>query len=941
MSDIHEFNYDKLRTWIRDARNNDLSWEAVKLANQLSLEMLQIELERRIVQDFWPRGLNVESWTALVQEEEKLENNRLTISLEDDKAMVATKDVENNIQVPLDANSAWVAYRRHLKNGGWAQDSIDEVESATYQVLKKLNKDIPDRQPTKGMVVGHVQSGKTANMAAVMAMAADWGWNMFIVLSGTIDNLRRQTEQRLLHDLNHPGNLFWNPIDHPSLKSHYGQRTPQLSFEKGSQRRYFTVCLKNAKRLEDLIKWMQEDKNKLQQMKIIIIDDEADQGGINTANFDSKERTKINKLIVNLVEGNKTNSVKFDAAPNVMNYIGYTATPYANFLNESSRESLYPRHFIRTLQPSKEYFGPKQIFGINGTEDCDGLDILREVKKDDLSAIKSLHAGESLGMPQCMTDSLAWFLCSVAAMRVQGYKKSISFLVHTSQKQNHHDNVADAIQQWLALPKKSIITICRKVWDIETKQFGLEKFKKQFSSYPTMDKIRNYPDFSELENEIAKLISKVDNILMDNDDVLTYHEGIHLCIDNCSKNNSDENAFIRLAYPDSTKPDYPSPAPAFIVVGGNTLSRGLTIEGLVSTFFLRTSTQADTLMQMGRWFGFRKGYELYPRIWMTNETQTKFKELAELEYELREDLKSFMHAGKDPSEFGPKVRAFPKGIKLKITAANRMKQAMAADLDYSGTNAQTVVFKNNFNELNHNIKIVELFLQSLGTGQISHSKRSLVWKDVSFDLIKNGLLYNRFKFHERASVFNQIEAFCNWYEAASEKTGFSNWNIIVSGTKSEQNDKLWELPGGRINKIGRSQKVQSTESDSINIGVLRAPNDLFEDFDKQVIQDEEIQRVLKAGAPRNSVIMETREKAGVALSPLLIIYRIDKDSEANVRTVPGEQPARKDLNAEADIIGMSMWIPGTKSNSIVKNLTVKIDPSDADDDYETGDGHED
>ena len=118
---------------------------------------------------------------------------------------------------------------------------------------------------------------------------------------------------------------------------------------------------------------------------------------------------------------------------------------------------------------------------------------------------------------------------------------------------------------------------------------------------------------------------------------LKYQTGLHLVIDNCSKNGvTSDTEHIRLSYPDPDTQPYPTPAPAFIVVGGSTLSRGLTIEGLVSTFFLRASCQADTLMQMGRWFGYRRNYELLPRIWMTSDTIDKFRFLSELEADLRE-----------------------------------------------------------------------------------------------------------------------------------------------------------------------------------------------------------------------------------------------------------------------------------------------------------------
>ncbi|MCQ5166545.1 hypothetical protein NE645_11105 [Roseburia hominis] len=158
--------------------------------------------------------------------------------------------------------------QKKILSSGFKEEVVDEMERATIKILKRLSNDTTEIRPVKGLVIGNVQSGKTANMAALMAMAADWGWNMFIVLSGTIENLRQQTQNRLLGDLNCLGNLNWNGLEHLSKKPMLGQRTQDLHFDKTSKQRYFTVCLKNPGRLKGLIQWLQSDANKQKQMKI-------------------------------------------------------------------------------------------------------------------------------------------------------------------------------------------------------------------------------------------------------------------------------------------------------------------------------------------------------------------------------------------------------------------------------------------------------------------------------------------------------------------------------------------------------------------------------------------------------------------------------------------------------------------------------------------------
>lgn len=940
MSDFNLPKYDRVRSWIRMALENEWTWESITYMKQNDIDGLMQELKSKITRDFWPEEITVDDWLQLVHSEKEAQKSKLELAFRNDSAFLTDKAAHNGVTVPNDPNSSWALYKKHLKNSGFNEDSVNEIESATLEILGRLTKG-PDGEPVKGLVVGHVQSGKTANMAALMAMAADWGWNMFIVLSGTIENLRKQTQNRLFNDLHRDGNIQWTGLEHLSLNSSLGQRVQDLNFTD-IHKRYFSVCLKNPKRLEHLIRWMQADLNKLRQMKVIVIDDESDQGGINTAKKEA-DRSRINKLIVNLVEGKNHKGNDISARPMAMNYIGYTATPYANFLNESLPESLYPRNFIRTLQPSNEYFGPKQIFGVEGTEDSDGLDILRTVDEADLNQMKQLHKKEVDDLPSAVIESLSWFLCAASAMRLNGYSKPISMLVHTSQLQQHHQSVAEAIGNWLetARNEERILTVCKEIWGRETNQFSLQAFESQFKSYPLP--VNDYPDFSEIKLGIIQLVSEISHIPMNEDKHLDYHEGIHLCIDNCSNNGvNDENMVVRLAYPDPVSPNKPKIAPVFIVVGGSTLSRGLTIEGLVSSFFLRASIQADSLMQMGRWFGYRRGYELYPRIWMTNSTQEKFRFLAELEHELRDDIKRYMVAGEDPSQYGPRIKNTPKATWLRITAPNKMKNVTAAEMDFSGTNVQTVVFSEEKEVLERNIKVTEKFLQSLGEGTTSRTDESIIWRKVPFKIIKEGLLLNQYQFHARASVFNQIEAFCEWYEKSAGEAGYQEWNILAAGVKKDNaNGSLWSVPGGEVGKVNRTRLAsQSNKFDkSVSIGVLRAPKDLYEDIPEGVIDPAELKRA------NNESIRKARAEAGLGTTPLMILYRINKDSKpSDSKTTKSKnsdevktRPPRVPLGVEEDIIGMSIWVPGVKSKSFIKTLTVKINKEDIDVEDEAGD----
>lgn len=307
----------------------------------------------------------------------------------------------------------------------------------------------------------------------------------------------------------------------------------------------------------------------------------------------------------------------------------------------------------------------------------------------------------------------------------------------------------------------------------------------------------------------------ISHIELDADGELSYHAGIHLCIDNCTNNGvTSDGMHVRLAYPDSS--NMPTPAPAFIVVGGATLSRGLTIEGLISTFFLRSVGQADTLMQMGRWFGYRKKYELLPRLWITDKTKQQFIFLAALDQELRDEIQRMDITGRSPADYGPKVKNSPKATFIRITAKNRMQAATEASMDYSGASNQTYLFDNNAAILGGNIRVTEEFIGKLGAAWVPENNRfsnDIVWRNVSFSVIRKYI--ERFNFCSRLKVFNDTKPLMDWIEKVTGEGKLGNWNVIVAGKKNATNG-VWTLPGGKtVNKINRSKKNNQNEADEI------------------------------------------------------------------------------------------------------------------------------
>ncbi|RFZ76004.1 endonuclease [Lacrimispora amygdalina] len=931
--------YDQHRGWIMNARTRNMSWDLIMFAARGDDVGLKDFLMQQTKLNFW-KEIDCVDWKALVQLQKDAEEQTKEIDYLSGQAMIMEEGEDNDVSIPGDTQSAWQLYRKSLIQNGFKDEVVGEMERATLKILKRLSNDTTTMLPVKGLVIGNVQSGKTANMAALMAMAADWGWNMFIVLSGTIENLRQQTQTRLFQDLNQGGsNLHWRPLEHLSKQTDISQRVQSLHFEESSKQRYFTVCLKNPGRLKKLIQWLQSDANKQKQMKILVIDDEADQAGINTADVNSATIRTINRLIRDLVNGRNEKSQEISNKYKAMNYIGYTATPYANILNEAGTDSLYPRSFISTLSVSKEYFGPQQIFGLEGGETTfEGLDIVRIISDEDLQAIKFIHEEGSPYVPLALQHSICWFLCGVSCMRIWGYKKPISMLIHTSQKTDHHQNISEAVKDWIT-SKDPIFLVekCKEIWEYETKVFTFNKFREQYPQYDRKDdEIKKYPDFSEIKEQLAILLSKdISNIPLDEENELNYHEGLHLCVDNCKNNGvNDEGMHVRLAYPSSA--NMPSPAPAFIIVGGATLSRGLTIEGLISTFFLRSVSQADTLMQMGRWFGYRKGYELLPRLWITSKTNDQFKFLATLDQELRDEIHEMDTLGKSPAVYGPKVKNSPKLSFIRITAKNRMQTAQSTDMDFSGSFNQTHKFDNDREILLHNINVANEFISELGNSESikpcnDHAGNTIIWRNVDFSKVKK--LLTDYRFHQRLSVFDDINSLINWIEKITQDGKLENWNIVLAGKVSDKNS-VWNSPGGAINKVSRTKKHSMNESDNVlNIGVLSDPKDVIADVDLENQSEEVISKVKKF---KSLYAREIRSLAGLDATPQLIMYMIDKDSK-----VQGTSKTREDLRAVEDIVGICLNIPGgrrgtdyTATVSIHMNNDIFNDEGDLEDTHE-------
>ncbi len=866
-------------------------------------------------------GLSVKDWNEIfehVKLDKEAEVNIVVI-----KPTMIPSSAGYDYKLNNSPGSAWSSYKSKLLKKGMTIDTVNSIEESAHRILNKLSINTTLSSTVKGLVVGNVQSGKTSNMAALMAMGADLGFNLFIVLSGSIENLRIQTQDRLIGDLSGATNIIWVPINNVSTKTSYEYALSKLELKDTSRQRYLMVCLKNSTRLNNLLTWLNKDDKSRGLLKLLIIDDEADQAGINTKakiikskkNPEDIERTKINNAIVNLLNNRDADDTKTDVKLKAINYVAYTATPYANILNEKPGEnSIYPSSFVASLGVSNEYFGPQQIFGLE-SENLDGMNIINEVSEDDLKRLKEINDGNSLALPNSMKDSILWFYCGLATMRVRKINKPFSMLVHTSQKQDHHQIIANLIKEWFKkFDAVSFVKECERVYKAQTAKFTLKNFWEAYPKYGNTN-VTDYIEFNQIANEIASLFtSKLTPILIDEKDEPKYSTGVHLCIDNCAHNyleNNDEH--IRLLYPPQAL-DYAS---GFIVIGGATLSRGLTIEGLISTYFVRTVKQADSLMQMGRWFGYRKGYELLPRIWISKDTNEKFKFLSIMDYELRLKMKEMEDYNISPEKCGIKIlNYFNKN--LVITAKNKSKAAQVIDKGFDGITTQNTMFFHDENILKSNYNLTVNFVNNLPSNLDNIDSR-LLWRNIDSNFVINYM--KDLKFPNNDSKAMDVKLFDKWFDKLKNKGKLGNWNVAISGSSQYPESKFGNY---LIHLTNRSKKNEDIDG-IIRIGALRSPQDLYVDIDSNNpnLSAEDIECIKSRST---TAFQDIRTKVGLNHTPLLVIYVIDHNSKA-------QNENRIDMDTETDLIGLLVLIPENNDPNKYEDY-IGIDLSFDGDEYE-------
>lgn len=587
----------------------------------------------------------------------------------------------------------WPRYKKLLQSKRLPSDVVTSTDVVTDRILDRMgNPNDRSAWDRKGMVVGHVQSGKTQNYTGLICKAADAGYRLIVVIAGIHNNLRNQTQARIDEGFvgrdtgrlekkdtrEKPRTIGVGTFD--DRRAPVSLTTTLRDFNKAtattntSQIASYAVPVvlvikKNSRTLANLVDWLKEHStgrgSELVDQPMLLIDDEADNASINIK-YGKDEVSRINGQIRELL-----------ALFHRSCYVGYTATPFANIFidpdseHELKKQDLFPRHFIIGLDAPTNYFGARQVF-IDGVPDDDDEkpSVLRYITDNgDTLPVKHKIDHELSELPDSLVDALRTFLIARAIRNIRGQSgQHASMLVNASRFTGIQNLIRNRLHERLKIIEDAIRVdgANPEAWSQNSEISELKRcWSAEYSSTGT--------GWDQIMAHLLPVVASASVIAVNSS------SGSSMDYD-----GGGEHGLTMIA------------------VGGFSLSRGLTLEGLTVSYFLRNSVMYDTLMQMGRWFGYRANYEDLCRVWMPQEAASWYAHIGIATEELQHELKRMEKANATPEEFGLAVRSHPSA--LMVTARNKMgsgqKQVMvglsSAFIETTRLGAaQTVLDQNN------------------------------------------------------------------------------------------------------------------------------------------------------------------------------------------------------------------------------------------------------
>jgi len=788
----------------------------------------------------------------------------------------------------------WELVKQSLQKMNFNAVDIQEIDDSTTAILNEGFE--PPRKKKfvvrRGLILGYVQSGKTTNFISLIAKSADSGYKFIIVLTGITDNLRVQTQiridERLILD---PTQWIQLTTQESDFRASEINAAAFFTAAQTGNLAVIAVVKKNSKRLQSLIDWLNTlDHSIRSTLPILVVDDEADQATPNTA---KKGKSAINRLVEKLADP--------EFMPRNV-YMAYTATPFANLLMDGTEEkSLYPRDLVYPISPGAGYFGAAELFGRdavdeNGTEVTPEVNVLRLVSEEEVEKVRHntwSYEIELANPDSALINALLWFILATA-VRVyrEGRRDFSSMMIHTSSKTDDHTHMKKALDGYfeaLKNPQRFALEISprlKRLWLAEVNS-------------PEIEFTGLIPEWQEIELACAQIASSIE-VKVDN-------------------HKSSDRIFY------SDKENFPRTPK--IVIGGNTLSRGLTLEGLVSSYFLRASGQCDSVLQLGRWFGYRRGYEDLQRIYMPNyrpiEFMEWFRSLALLEADLREQIESMRQDNITPGQLPVRIRNHPY---LSLTSAAKSRLAVAAQISFSNQRKDTTIYPMDRASLEDNLKNAKFFVSQIKNDYETERQSTFNGYPVFYN-IPSRLIIEFLKRHNFVPDAKEIShrAWNDYIAKANSLNELDLWNIFIASPKQGKIAGSVDLVDGvRISKVSRAGRKHA---EHLRTGTLSNRTDILSDLKSGELSAQDLDALRDKHVTDHELFaIRSRglAKTGKEVPGLMGIYLIDKDStpknwdpSSQLSGIARLQP----LNAPVDVIGISMFFPRTSELTLAVNYT--------------------
>lgn len=762
--------------------------------------------------------------------------------------------------------------RFYLEGGSLPAHVLATLDHDTDQVLDHCGD--PARResgPRRGMVMGNVQSGKTTNYSALICKAADAGYKVIVLLAGITNSLRAQTQERLDDTFIGKKSVF-GPVAQESLPIQnyaasrripsYGT-TRDSDFVSGREGMFFTltghtepiifVTKKNKGVLERLHSWLlDQDQTGGFDLPLLLIDDEADNASINTAK-DPKRTTAINRVIRDILH-------QFPRSA----YVGYTATPFANiFIDtetpaEMETDDLFPKHFIKALDPPTNYVGSRRVFWERGDLRPEMVRVIEDYRST--LPLKHLRTLDLQELPESLLHAIRVFCLTraIRVMRGQG-RAHCSMMINVSRFNDVQEQVNGLVYRYLTKLQNAISVHAglppASISDA-TMLALRDSFEEEFGDLEIT--------FADLLPHLGEGVGRIRPLTVNmRGGALNYsaerEHGLHV-----------------------------------IAIGGLALSRGLTLEGLTVSYILRNTAASDTLMQMARWFGYRPGYEEICRLYLPQLSLDHYEYVDEATEELRAEVKRMEALNQTPAEFGLRVRQSP--LAIRVTAANKMRTASQLTIaqDYSARHIEGHALNNNDAVNAANRALVEAFLRTLGDPE-SDAAKAFLWRSVpGSDVLA---LLRKFEFSGIHPDLGRISDNSLVVDYISDR---------VRGELSEWDVALPQLRSGTTHPFGNQEvRLRSRTSGVVERGAYRVngsknrvadPSDVWLGMSDDEVAAARAEMAAEEGHRGERAVCSARER------PLLLVH---------VFNAALGQEAKGTLDIENPVITISVCLPGT------------------------------